>query len=74
MPDADAPEPPRAPQGGLPSPAGALDPPGAGLALTSSFSPPCRSLHSSMGWPRSTVFMGTFTSPMMSCLEKRSKS
>ena len=42
--------------------------------LTSSFSPPCRSRHSSMGCPRSTVFMGTLTSPRMSCLEKRSKS
>lgn len=45
-----------------------------GPPLTSSFSPLCRSRHSSMGCPRSTVFMGTFTSPMMSCLEKRSKS
>uniref|UniRef100_A0A0E9URB3 Uncharacterized protein n=1 Tax=Anguilla anguilla TaxID=7936 RepID=A0A0E9URB3_ANGAN len=27
-----------------------------------------------MGWPRSIWFMAIFTSPMMSCLEKRSKS
>lgn len=42
--------------------------------LTSSFSALWRSRHSSVTWLKSTLFIGTLTSPMASCLEKRSKS
>lgn len=41
---------------------------------TSSFSAFCRSLHSSVRWLKSTLFICTLTSPIASCLEKRSKS
>lgn len=41
---------------------------------TSSFSPLSMSLHCCIGCPKSTLFIGILISPMMSCLEKRSKS
>lgn len=50
-----------------------------GVVVTMPTCPPspstlCSSLHSSMVWARSTWQSGTFTSPIWSCFEKRSKS